>query len=501
MKFFLQILHLNHVFLFVFSLFISNFSSASSANVIPVECTFPQLKLRLIRMILINEPEAFEIIIHSECRKYLNVLHSDYLDVFKYLLVSSDTRNVNKFFKIIMKSSAYSPLMFNTWINHRPLLKIEALKVLKYHFKHPESTLIFSIKQEYPQTESQEHQLLANWLVSIQSPALNWPFPPSPKRRADSSKIKSKSFSTSSNAKLNEIETVKVVNNLDVETTLDTITDLAVKAAETVDVSPIDILVDFGDGAVVKSSESNTVKYTNNITNNTIDCGSALNFGHIYGWVSRKNNPIVRNSPDLFHFCGHSVKLQNNFLGFSSPKFNLNDYADSSKSSSRSFFDKPNSALNQKIRQSESNKNFSACRLHQNNNNNLQVILKGNLMLVVLSRLSDGAYDFKYPDNPYLELLTSTEAIKSFSIPISPLDIVLFLPRTLFTDSEFKISPHDIAGSFHHTDLGSFAGMFVNFINFVHLKTEHHGLIAVGGFVHTRNQANEQKQGQAQKIK
>lgn len=417
----------------------------SDRPTIPSECSFPLLKLRLLDMIAFNEPEAFEIILHSECGRFLNTSHVDYIEVFDHLLLKSESANMVKFLKIMMKDSAYTPLMFTAWAAHRPLVGLPVLKVLKMHFKRPESAAIFPLKLEYPQA-SQESQFLADWLVSLQSSTLNWPFSPSPiknNKSADFATLKSKSFH----------ENCSEYNVPDAE-----INDFSTAAIDIPVVIPLAIT-------------------------ETLSTAPILNFGHIYGWVSRNNNPIVRNSPDLFYLSSHFVKLQDIFLGFSSPNFKLNIYADSAKNSVRSFFDKPQSALTQKIRQSGPTKNFSACRLH---GNNLQVVLKGNLMMVVLGQLSDGTYYFKYPTNPYQDLLIASEVMQTFSLPINPSDIVLILPRILFTDPEFSILPHDVLGTFHYTELSSFASTFVNFINFVHHRTKHFGLIAVGGFVHVR---------------
>ena len=222
-----------------------------------------------------------------------------------------------------------------------------------------------------------------------------------------------------------------------------------------------------------------------------------LNFGHIYGWVSRKSNPIVRNSNQPFNFRGHSVALRDNFLGFASSKFNLQEFADAS-GNANSFFVKHNAALSQRIR--SSTRNFAACRLVPSG---MQAILKGDLNLVVLEALPDGRYDFKYPENPYRDLIIAYPSLKTVSLAINPTDIVLFLPRSLFIQSaEISISPHDIPGAFHYTELKSFATSFVNFINFVHLKTKHHGLIAVGGFVHHSDRIKKKsKSGDGVKIR
>ena len=406
------------------------------------ECAFPRLKERLMRMINFNDPFAFEVILLSECRGRFDSSHHHHIQLFDHLLSLSVTRDVSRFLKVIMKDESYSPLMFRTWTNHRPLLSHPVLVILKANFKHPDSSKIFTISLEYP-IGSPERHFLNSWLVNLQRPMLNWPFASSNsnelKESLSASPVKSKSFKLASN--------------------------------------PPQSWSDFENvPGIIKSIESAQVE--------TKTPHTTLRFGHIYGWISRRNRPTICNSQDLFHLCGHAVKLQDTFLSFASPKFPLEKYANSAKNPSKSFFELSNCALRQKLTQSAKNKNFAACRLKGSGSGELQAMLKGDLMLVVLGQREGGEYDYKYPENPYDNLINGSRDLHDLSIEVKPTDIVLFLPRSLFSNQEQFITPHDIPGSFHHTELSTFAGTFVNFINYVHSKTRHRGLIAVGGFVH-----------------
>lgn len=406
------------------------------------ECTFPRLKERLMRMISCDEPFAFEVILHSECRGRFDSSSPDHLQLFDHLLTLSQSRDVTNYLDIIMKDESYNNLMFKTWFNHRPLLSHPVLLILKANFKLVDSSKIFTVSLEYPKG-SQERLLLNSWLVELQRPMLNWPFSSEKDTSSPASPLKVKSFKGSQS--WSDFENVPGIISKSIEAE-----ESGVKA--------------------IKSPDSE----------------SSLRFGHIYGWISRRNRPAVCNSQDLFHLCGHAVKLDDTFLSFASPKFPLETYAKSAKNSGKSFFEISNGALRQKLTQSAKNKHFAACRL-KGGGRELQAILKGDLTLVVLGQRESGEYDYKYPENPYDAFINGSGDLHDISIEVAPTDIVLFLPRSLFTYKDFSISPHDIPGSFHHTELSTFAGTFVNFINYVHLKTSHHGLIAVGGFVHIKN--------------
>lgn len=406
------------------------------------ECTFPRLKERLMRTISLDDPFAFEIILHSECRGNIDTASHHHLQLFDNLLTLSQTRDVSDYLNMVMKDESYNPFMFETWLNHRPLLSHHVLLALKANFRYPESSKIFIISLEYP-AGSPERLLLSSWLVELQRPMLNWPFAPTVKESSGSaSPVKVKSFRGVQS--WSDFENVPGISRITQS--------------------------DEG-GAEVEETESKTPDQN-------------LRFGHIYGWISRRNRPAVCNSQDHFYLCGHAVKLHDTFLSFASPKFHLEDFAKSAKSPSKSFFGISNGSLRQKLTQSATNKNFAACRL-KGGSGELQATLKGNLMLVVLGRRGSGEYDYKYPENPYDYFVNGSRDLQDISVEVAPSDIVLFLPRSLFSNSQQSIiRPHDISGSFHHTELSTFASTFVNFINYVHLKTSHHGLIAVGGFVH-----------------
>lgn len=423
-------------------------------------CSFPRLYQRLYRMIGLNEPEAFEVILRSECRGKLDPKSVHHNKLFDHLLDVSATRDVSPFLHSIMTGESYSQLMIHHWSIHKPPVSLPTLTILKSHFKHLDSSLLFLVSLQYP-AGSPERLLLNEWLVELQRPMLNWPFPPKDQTTSDPpSPLKSKSTAklTSNSFSWSQFENVPGI------------TSEADQSESKTDIDTQEIPIVFDENIIDQSQEQEQQQ--------------ELRFGHIYGWVSRNNNPIVRNSQQPFQLSGHSVKLHDTFLSFASPRFRLEDFAKSAKNPSKSFFDLPNSALQQKLKQSAGNKNFAACRLK--GNGELQAMLKGDLMLVVLGQRSTGQYDYKYPENPYHDFINRSKALHSLTIDIAESDIVLFLPRSLFSDSEKFISPHDIPGAFHYTDLGSFAGMFVNFINYVHYKTNHRGLIAVGGFVHSK---------------
>ena len=162
-------------------------------------------------------------------------------------------------------------------------------------------------------------------------------------------------------------------------------------------------------------------------------------------------------------------------------KFNLKAYA-SPVPFKNAFLLRGNSATTQKLR-TNSAKKFGACRLVPRSDD-LEVILSGDLQLVVLQRISEDHYDFIFPLNPYVDLLFGTVATRSVTVKVQPSDIVLLMPRSIFTSKDYFISPHDIPGAFHYTDLHGFASSFVNFINYVHSRTNHFGVIAVGGFIY-----------------
>lgn len=403
------------------------------------QCTFPLLKERLIRMITFDVPFAFDVILHSECRGRFDSSNPDHLQVFDYLLTLSQSRDVTDYLNIIMKDESYNHLMFRTWFDHRPLLSHPVLLILKANLRHVDSSKIYSVSLEYP-NGSQERLLLNSWLVELQRPMLNWPFSAEKDTSSTASPLKVKSFKGPQS--WSDFENV-----------------------------PGSISKSIEDEEAIKESSEPEPK---------------LIFGHIYGWISRKKRPIVCNSQNLFHLCGHVVKLHDTFLSFASPKFSLETYAKSAENSGKSFFEISNGALRQKLTQSAKDKHFAACRL-KGGSRELQAILKGDLTLVVLGQRESGEYDYKYPENPYDAFINGSKDLHDISIEVAPTDIVLFLPRSLFTYKDFSISPHDIPGSFHHTELSTFAGTFVNFINYVYLKTRHHGLIAVGGFVHIQN--------------
>ena len=424
------------------------------------ECSFPRLKDRLLRMIKYNEPVAFDVILHSECRGIIDTSHRKYIELFQLILhLASQDRDMTFYLNSIMKDEAYTPYMFAAWTVHRPLLPLPYLRILKYHFKFPDGSIIYAVSLEYPPS-SPEREFLADWLVELQKSTLKWPFT-ADSTSAPASPLKSKSF------KANELSWSQF-NNILGEETKDSSDDhnLTVETIKTDDPAPV-----------------------------TIDPlptpPTPLNFGYIYGWVSRNGNAVVRNSNLAYSFFGHTVKLHDTFMGFASSQFNLEAYADSSHAS-KSFFDlNNNSKLSQQVR-TKLGKNFAACRLINSAGSDsfeLQAILKGDLTLVVLGALpSSGSYDYKYPapSQSYDEFVRGPKELRSVTVPISSTDIVLFLPRSLFTDPENCIHPHDIPGAFHYTELGSFATSFVQFINFVHMKTSHRGLIAVGGYVHEK---------------
>ena len=423
------------------------------------ECSYPHLKDRLLRMIRWNEPEAFDIILHSECRGRLDTSNINHCHLFDHLLKLSKNRDVTPFLNSIMKDESYTPLMFTTWSFHRPLVPLPVLSILKSNFKQTDSSIIFWVSLQYP-PDSPERSLMNDWLVELQRPMLNWPFSqnhirdtntnlPSPRKTKSSHQLQKLNGNPHSWSDFVEVTGITRPQELLIEESKNSAEEISSHATS--------------------SEEPN------------------LRFGHIYGWLSKKNNPIVRNSQDLFNLCGHSVKLHDTFLSFASPQFPLEDFAKSAKHPSKSFFEINNGALKQKVKQSAGHKNFAACRL-KSGSKELQTMIKGDLMLVVLGQQEkDGQYDYKYPKYPYDDLLNSPREFMSLSMEVAPTDIVLFLPRSLFSNSDNSISPHDIPGSFHYTDLDTFASMFVNFINFVHYKTNHKGLIAVGGFVHTKN--------------
>ena len=425
------------------------------------ECSFPRLKDRLVRMINYNEPIAFEIILHSECRGDIDTLNPKYMEVFRLILRLASQRNMTAFLDSIMKGDAYAAYMFTTWTVHRPLLPVNYLHIMKNRSKNPEGPLIFHLSIDYP-IHSEERHFLNVWLLELQKSTLKWPFafePASPPPLSSPPKLKSLK---SRDMRSNQFKGT--------ETNEETKNSCDSKAAASVSTRDAELLQ-------VPAALSPPV------------ASNPLKFGHIYGWISRKGNPIVRNSNEVFNFYGHTVKLHDTFLGFASNKFDLAEYA-SSAHSSKSFFIKRNSALSQKIR-TKSGKNFAVCRLVSSKEPNggfeIEAIVKGDLTFVVLGALpSTGTYDYKYPppSNSYDELIRGSKKLRAITVPISSSDIVFFLPRTLFNNPDCSILPHDVPGAFHYTDLSTFANSFVQFINFVHLKTCHRGLIAVGGYLH-----------------
>lgn len=464
-------------------------SPATASRNIPVspECAFPRLKERLVRMISLYEPAAFDVILHSECRGQIDVLHREYMNVFEHLLQLSVRKDVTVFVKLMMQEEAYSPLMLAAWSGSKLLLPINYLEIFKTYLKHPDGSIIYWLSLKYP-IESPERSYFAHWLVELQRSTLKWPFEQTRRstssRRSDKSTSTTRSLSPSKSTRRPAIrqQSLRSLSPLKSKSSLKS-NPISWSQFENVpgtriesDSKPSSLEVD--DQIILNETPEDSSQLV--VTPAVIPI---LNFGHIYGWISRKGNPIVRNSNQPFNFYGHSVSVHDTFLGFASSKFNLEEFAEASHTS-KSFFIKSNSALSQRIK-SSSSKNFAVCRLTVTESSyELQTILKGDLNLVVLSALTDGRYDFKYPNNPYQELKKNSPKSHTVTLPISASDIVLFLPRTLFIDKDNSISPHDIAGAFHYTDLSSFATSFVNFINFVYMKTSLNGLIAVGGFVH-----------------
>lgn len=467
---------------------------SQAARIIPTkpECTFPRLKDRLFRMISLAEPVAFRIILHSECREQVDVFSRDYLEIFEVLLVISTRKDVSSFIRSMMRDeTTYSPLMLSVWSGKHIKLPLYVLEILKIYLKHPDGTVIYGKSLEYP-VGSEERAFLARWLVELQKSTLKWPFEER-SRRFERSSSSSRSLSPNKTQRdsrlgfrsLSPLKSKSLKSNSLSWSQFDKIS-LGVEDQESYFKDSEDIIKASQDSQwnTLTSSDVFVPESTYNVLPSV---QSTLNFGHIYGWVSRKGNPIVRNSNEPFNFYGHSVSLHDTFLGFASSKFNLEDFATAAHST-KSFFIKSNSALSQRIKSSSASMNFAVCRLvpavESESNFELQAILKGDLNLAVLGALPDGRYDFKYPTNPYQELKQHSNVARPVTLSIAPTDIVLFLPRNLFNDPDNSISPHDIAGAFHYTDLSNFATSFVNFINFVHSKTSHQGLIAVGGFVH-----------------
>lgn len=414
------------------------------------ECSFPLLADRLLRMINYDEPLAFEIILHSECRGEIDTSHPNYIEIFQYILNLAQYRDMAPYLDLIMRKNAYGPAMFLAWIAHRPLLSLKYLEILRARFNHPDGSMIFSLSREYPQTNCPEREFLNVWLVELQRPTLKWPFTP----EISGNHLKSKALKSS-----------------------------PVSWSQFQDVPGISASEEPNSGTIQETTPQPSI----GPAALSPPPPAALNFGHIYGWVSRKGNAIVGNSNKAFNFYGHTVKLHDTFLGFASSKFNLEAYAESAQKS-KSFFVKRNSALSQQIR-TKSGKNFAACRLRSgpDGGHELQAIMKGDLTLVVLGAPpSGGGYDYKYPDSSrtYDELLHGPKELRTITVPISASDVVLFLPRTIFNGPDLFFHPHEIPGIFLFTDLLTFADSFVQFINFVHLKTKQNGLLAVGGFVH-----------------
>ena len=416
-------------FILLFALTKFVLTAISNSKVASENCLQPNLSARLLRMVEYNEPDAFEIILHSECRNQYDPGHQSYLELFEKLLQLSlsSKDQIDPFLVSLLKKRGYTPQMLNIWHSFRPLLPISILRIFHNYFRNPDSSVIYGISFLYPQT-SPERNFLIEWLLKIQGPALHWPF-------KSNDQIKSVDV----NSKTNEDQTY-----------------------------PLSII------------ESSPVKsHVTELSDSSLSKIKDFRFGHMFGWVSRKSNPFVQNSKDLFRKRNQSVLLRDTFLAFSSSQFDLENYA-LAHQGRKSFFSKHNSALTQRIR---SKCGFSACRTVPNSDR-LEVILSGEFNLVVLERLENDQYDFKYPLDPYQNLRKGPTSFRSFSVPIKPSDIVLLLPRSLFTIPDNSIFPHDLAGSFHYTDLKNFAAAFVNFINYVHLRTNHFGLVAVGGFIY-----------------
>lgn len=447
-------------------------SSADSHSKTPSkrECQFPRLRQRLMKMISEREVEAFEIILHTECKNEINPSHPNFVSVFESLLEFSLFQDVDRFLLVLLRDFGATYSLFAAWIGHRRLVRVNVLRILSRFLKNPNAAMIYSLSLRYP-TESRERKFLNRWLLKIQGPQMKWPFsPPSSPRRGlnafkkPNSRIKrSKSFAA----------------GVDKSNEASARADPTAVAAE--------------DEFVMTTSDDDKNSHNCAIdSKNTLPPSPPakriirpfLNFGHIYGWSNASKRTFVKNDKRPGTICGKSVLLGNRFLGFASSTFSLEEFA-----KSRSFFgtEHRNAALKQKVR-SRPGVDFSAVTIIQNT---LHAVFFGDLAIVVLGRVEEnGRYDFKYPVDPYAELLRQpiTEDLSIISLDVQDSDIVLLLPRAIFTSSEglenLKIFPHDLPGAFHYTDLPSFALNFLNFVNYVHLKTSHVGLVSAAGFIH-----------------
>lgn len=462
---------------------------------LPHECQSDILKVRLMRMIKYNEPTGFEIILHSECRKYINSSSPEHLEIFSHLLNISvkSRRNVAPFLKSILKGKSYSPEMQKIWASSSKNIPFKVLLILREFVKAPDSNLIYSVASTYP-IHSAERLLLQNWLLTIQGPTIIWPF------RNRSTRHKSNNLKTKKTTVYKSSEYRSFVNFKALKSSRNTNTKSKSKF----------IFSDLNLSSIDTSSPSNThvsslkssPKVSDQSPKSPIRAAAAsttiqvqpppsinLHFGHIYGWSDSHEKISFSNKKAVFKTMNHEVVMRDAFLGFSDINFNISKFAEKFHGQ-KSFFNKKNSALRQRIL-SRTEQDFGACRTLPKKGE-IEVILQGQIIAIVLES-SDNDYDnysISYPTDPYSDLTNGPTHFRSVTIPVKANDILLLMPRSIFNTNndliENPIYPHDISGSFNFTDVENFAGSFANFVNFIHLRTKytHTGLIAVGGYIY-----------------
>lgn len=459
----------------------------ASVPTITGECQWPTLRDRLLYLVDVKDPVAFQKLLSVDCFEDVRTDQRKY-DLLSVIISRPgiDDDSMTKYVKSFIRFGCTAQFLA-TISNPSSILPMATLDMLKKRRCKPSPPQLVQLTRSMSSYRPQL-SFLMKWIMSRDRKSISsWPFANEKRRQKRGRQpVKALRQSKHIHSSLKPSHVVHLTKSED-----------SPIAASRKDISSSSPRSPLNSKTRARKSPIRTDEIINDLANMSIVAQEPqipipppvnLHFGHCFGWIGAEGSiPAMSNdNSSVFDKWHHSVALNDRFLGLTDRRYHLKDFLKAFKNP-ECFFRNKFKGLYQRI--VSNTWDFAACRVLPQSSE-LEAIVQGDMELVVLGRDGEDNYSFKYPSNPYSYFLESHPEVRVLKVPVQSSDIVILINRRCFVKKQEApgMTPHDLIGSFYFSELACFHLIFQDFLKFLHQRSLERGILAVGGYIFDNSQ-------------